>query len=77
MLRVSTDDEIELAFASIAQLHVPAFIVAADPFLLTRRDKIVELAARHAVPGKYFFRDYVLAGGLMSYGTDLADVYQQ
>ena len=77
MLRVSTDDEIELAFASIAQLHVPAFIVAADPFLLTRRDKIVELATRHAVPGIYFFRDYVLAGGLMSYGTDLADVYQQ
>ena len=77
MLRVSTDEEVELAFASIAQLHVPALIVAADAFLLTRRDKIVELAARHAVPGMYFFRDYVLAGGLMSYGTDLADAYQQ
>jgi len=77
MLRVSTDEEVELAFASIAQLHVPALIVAADAFLLTRRDKIVELAARHALPGMYFFRDYVLAGGLMSYGTDLADAYQQ
>jgi putative tryptophan/tyrosine transport system substrate-binding protein len=77
MLRVSTDEEVELAFASIAQLHVPALIVAADAFLLARRDKIVELAARHAVPGMYFFRDYVLAGGLMSYGTDLADAYQQ
>jgi putative tryptophan/tyrosine transport system substrate-binding protein len=77
MLRVSTDEQVELAFASIAQLHVPALIVAADGFLLSRRDKIVELAARHAVPGMYFFRDYVLAGGLMSYGTDLADVYQQ
>lgn len=77
ILRASTDEEIELAFASITQLHLPAFAVASDPFLLTRRDKIVALAARHAVPGMYFFRDYALAGGLMSYGTDLADVYQQ
>ena len=77
ILRASTDEEIELAFASITQLHLPAFAVASDPFLLTRRDKIVALAARHAVPGIYFFRDFALAGGLMSYGTDLADVYQQ
>ena len=77
ILRASTDEEIELAFASITELNVPAFTIASDPFLLTRRDKIVALAARHAVPGMYFFRDYPLAGGLMSYGTDLADVYQQ
>jgi putative ABC transport system substrate-binding protein len=55
ILRVSTDEEIERAFASIVQLHLPAFIVASDPFLLTQRGKIVELAARHAVPGMYFF----------------------
>ena len=77
ILRASTDEEIELAFAAITQLKVPAFTVATDPFLLTRRDKIVALAVRHAVPGIYFFRDFPLAGGLMSYGTDLADVYQQ
>jgi len=77
ILRASTDEEIEQAFASLTQLHLPAFAVASDPFLLTRRDKIVDLAARHAVAGMYFFCDYALAGGLISYGTDLADVYQQ
>ena len=77
ILHASTDDEIEQAFASITQLNVPAFTIAVDPFLLTRREKIVALAARHAVPGMYFLRDYPLAGGLMSYGTDLADVYQK
>jgi putative tryptophan/tyrosine transport system substrate-binding protein len=77
ILLASTDEEIELAFASITQLNVPAFTIATDPFLLTRRDKIVALDVRHAVPGMHIFRDYPLAGGLMSYGTDLADVYQQ
>jgi putative ABC transport system substrate-binding protein len=77
VLRASTDDEIDIAFDSVAQLRIPAFAVASDPFLLTRRDKIVALAARHAVPGIYTFRDYAMAGGLMSYGTDLADVYRQ
>jgi len=77
ILRASTDEEIDLAFASIARLRLPAFAVASDPFLLTRRDKIVAMAARHRVPGIYFFRDFVLAGGLMSYGTDLSDLYQQ
>ena len=77
ILRASTDEEIELAFASIAQLHLPAFAIASDPFLLTRRDKIVALAARYSVPGIYFFRDFAVAGGLMSYGTSLIEVYQQ
>ena len=77
VLRASTDGEIDIAFDSVAQLRIRAFAVASDPFLLTRRDKIVALAAHHAVPGMYTFRDYAVAGGLMSYGTDLADVYRQ
>jgi putative tryptophan/tyrosine transport system substrate-binding protein len=77
ILRASTDEEIELAFASIAQLHLPAFAIASDPFLLTRRDKIVALAARYSVPGIYFFRDFAVAGGLTSYGTSLIEAYQQ
>jgi putative ABC transport system substrate-binding protein len=77
ILRASTDEEIELAFASIAQLHLPAFAIASDPFLLTRRDKIVALAARYSVPGIYFFRDFAVAGGLMSYGTSLIEAYRQ
>ena len=77
ILRTSSDADIDLAFASMTQLRAAAFVVASDPFLLTRRDKIVALAARYSVPGMYTFRDYAFAGGLMSYGTDLADVYRQ
>ena len=51
--------------------------VAADPFLLSRRNQIIELAARGAIPALYPVRDYTLAGGLMSYGTDFTDSYRQ
>jgi putative tryptophan/tyrosine transport system substrate-binding protein len=51
--------------------------VGADPFLDTHRDKIMDLAARKAVPTMYQFREHVVAGGLISYGIDLADVYRQ
>jgi putative ABC transport system substrate-binding protein len=76
-IRASTDGEIDSAFEAIAQLRLPALAVAADPFLLSRRDKIVILAARHKVPAIYGFREYAVAGGLMSYGIDLSDVYRQ
>ena len=52
-------------------------VVAADPFLDTRRDKIVALAQHHSVPAMYQFREHAVAGGLMSYGIDLPDVYRQ
>jgi putative ABC transport system substrate-binding protein len=77
VVRAGTDREIDSAFESIAQLQIPALAVAADPFLLARRDQIVVLAARHKVPAIYGFREYALAGGLMSYGIDLSDVYRQ
>ena len=51
--------------------------MAADALFNTRRDKLAGLAARHAVPAMYSFRDYAVAGGLMSYGIDLSDVYRQ
>jgi putative tryptophan/tyrosine transport system substrate-binding protein len=57
--------------------RIPALAVAADAFFNTRRDKLAALAARHAVPAMYSFRDYAVAGGLMSYGIDLSDVYRQ
>ena len=72
VLRASTDREIEAAFESVAQHRIPALAVAADPFFNSRRDKLVALAARHAVPAMYSFREYAVAGGLMSYGIDLA-----
>jgi putative tryptophan/tyrosine transport system substrate-binding protein len=77
VLRASTDREIDAAFEAVAQHRIPALVAAADPFHNTRRDKIVALAARHAVPAIYSFRDYAVAGGLMSYGIDLPDMYRQ
>jgi len=77
VVRASTDAGLEAAFETIAQHRVPTLLVASDPFFNSRRDKLVGLAARAAVPAMYGFRDYVVAGGLMSYGIDLTDVYRQ
>jgi putative ABC transport system substrate-binding protein len=77
VLRASTDGEVEAAFETIAQHRIPALLVASDPFFNARRDKLAILAARAAVPAMYSYRDYVVAGGLMSYGIDLPDVYRQ
>jgi ABC-type uncharacterized transport system substrate-binding protein len=76
-LPASTDREIELAFEILAQERIRALLVAADPFLTMSGDKIITLAARAAVPAIYEFRSQVAAGGLMSYGIDVVDVYRQ
>ena len=52
-------------------------LLTSSPFFLPRREEIVALAARHALPAVYFFRDFAVAGGLMSYGTSLTDAYRQ
>ena len=77
VLRASTDSEVEAAFGSIAERRIPALLVASDPFFNSRRDHLAMLAARAAVPTMYGFRDYVVVGGLLSYGIDLSDVYRQ
>jgi putative tryptophan/tyrosine transport system substrate-binding protein len=64
-------------FATIAKQRIDALIVATDPFLLGQRDQLVRLAARHAVPTMYFLREFVEAGGLMSYGPNIANGYRQ
>jgi putative tryptophan/tyrosine transport system substrate-binding protein len=76
-LRASTDAEIDTAFEAVAQQHIRALLVASGPFYDTRRDKLVALAARHAVPTMYHFREFAAAGGLMSYGIDARAVYRQ
>jgi putative tryptophan/tyrosine transport system substrate-binding protein len=76
-LRVSTDAEIELAFETVARQRIAAVAVTAGPFFDTRRDKLVSLAARYAVPTMYHFREFTVAGGLMSYGIDARVVYRQ
>jgi putative ABC transport system substrate-binding protein len=77
VLNGSTDEDIDAAFASLAQQRVGALLVGADPSFDPRRDRLIALAARHAVPAIYQFRDYALAGGLMSYGASITDLYQQ
>jgi putative ABC transport system substrate-binding protein len=77
VLRASTDGELEVAFRAVAERRIAALLVGSDPFFNTRRDKLAELAQRTRVPTMYGFRDYVTAGGLMSYGVDLSDVYRQ
>jgi len=77
ILRASSEREIDAAFDTVAQRRIPALAVLSDPFLFGRRERIVGLAARHAVPAIYPFRDYAVAGGLMSYGIDIADAYRQ
>jgi putative ABC transport system substrate-binding protein len=77
VLRANTDREIEAAFETIAQHRIAAVAVAASPFFDTRRDKLVALAARHSVPAIYQFREFVAAGGLVSYGISPIDAYRQ
>jgi putative ABC transport system substrate-binding protein len=73
----STQAEIDAAFSDISQNHAAALIVGADPFFNDRRQQIVALAARYSLPAVYESREFVLAGGLMSYGASITDAYRQ
>jgi putative ABC transport system substrate-binding protein len=77
LLRASTSYEIESAFEVIAWERIAALLQISDPFFLNRRAQLVALATRYRVPTMYDFGDYPAAGGLMSYGIDLADAYRQ
>jgi putative ABC transport system substrate-binding protein len=76
-LHASTDDEINAAFRTMVQQQTAALILAADPFFDTRRSQLVVLAAYNNLPAIYQFREYAVAGGLMSYGIDAVDAYRQ
>jgi putative ABC transport system substrate-binding protein len=77
VLKASTEEEIETAFATMVLQGAGALLVGIDAFLAARHDQIVALAARNKLPAIYGLRDFVVSGGLMSYGTDFADAYHQ
>jgi putative ABC transport system substrate-binding protein len=77
VLHASKESEIDSAFATLAQQHAGSLLVSPDPFLFGQRDKIITLAARYALPAIYGAREFAMAGGLLSYGTSLADTIRQ
>ena len=76
-VNASTPAELDEAFATLAKLHIGALGVMADAFFDTQRDRIVELSTRYRIAGCYPWREYALVGGLMSYGSNAADLYRQ
>ena len=77
ILNASTSREIEAAFATVVRDRADALFVAPDGFISSRRVQFATLAAHHRVPAAYFSREFVEVGGLMSYGSDISDVYRQ
>ena len=77
VVNADSEGDLNRAFATFIELKADALLVSLDAFFLSRREQLVALAARHKIPVMYFARDFVLAGGLMSYGSDLADSYRQ
>ena len=77
IFNVSNTGDLGPAFTTLVERRAGGLLVAADPFFNDRREQIVALSARHALPAIYEWREFVLAGGLMSYGTSITDAYRQ
>ena len=77
IVRANAESDFDAAFSTVVQQRSGALLVCASPFFNTRREQLVVLAARHALPTIYEWRDFAAAGGLMSYGTSLANAYRQ
>jgi putative ABC transport system substrate-binding protein len=76
VLKISSQNEIDAAFASLVQLHCSALVVGADPFLSSQRERLVALASHHAVPAIYAWREFAASGGLISYGASLPAAFR-
>jgi putative ABC transport system substrate-binding protein len=76
ILKASSESEIDAAFATLVSLHAGALVVSADPFLTTRREQLVALASRHAVPAIYAWREFAASSGLISYGSSLTAAFR-
>ena len=77
VLNARTASDIDMAFASLVRERAGALVVGAGAFLLSRRNQIIALAARHSIPTIYGFREYSADGGLMSYGNDIGDAFRR
>jgi putative ABC transport system substrate-binding protein len=77
VVRAGTENEIETAFANAVEQHANAVIVGADPLYNNRREQVVALAARYSLPAIYEWREFAVAGGLMTYGASLVAIYRQ
>ena len=77
VLNASTSREIDAAFATFVRERPDALFVGSDPFFTSRRVQLAHLAARHAIPATYASREFAEAGGLMSYGANIADAFRQ
>jgi putative ABC transport system substrate-binding protein len=77
VFNASSERDIDTAFATLVQQRIGALLVASSPFFLGRREQLVALATRHAIPAIFEWPEFVKLGGLMSYGTNLADGYRQ
>jgi putative ABC transport system substrate-binding protein len=76
VISATTERDLDMAFTTIVEQRVGALVVGNDPFFNARPDQLVALASRHAVPAIYPYREFAAAGGLMSYGSNLADPYR-
>jgi putative ABC transport system substrate-binding protein len=76
-LRANAEADFDAVFADLDRQRAGALLVCASPFFFSRRQQLVVLAARHAVPAIYEWREFAAAGGLMSYGTNINDAYRQ
>jgi putative ABC transport system substrate-binding protein len=76
VLDARSERDFDTAFATLAQLRAGALLIGADAFFINQSEQLAALALRHAVPAIFFYRDFVTAGGLMSYGGDLTDAYR-
>lgn len=77
VVNASSEAEIDSVFAALSQMRVDGVLVASDAFFTSRREQIVGLAARYRIPASYAFREFPMAGGLMSHGPNIADIYRQ
>ena len=77
VLNARTPSDIDVAFANLVRERAGALVVGAGAFLVGRRDQIIALAARHAIPAIYGFREYAVGGGLISYGNDIPDAFRR